>query len=85
MTRIISHVYHSDEIFCWYKAVTLTADSPDLSDSVTELVYSMVKSFTPKMCVYFHWRGEYYYISVDIFVAKCRYLYVMNVKSFWWQ
>ena len=28
------------------KHVTVTADSPDLSDSVTELAYSMLKSFT---------------------------------------
>ena len=27
------------------KHVTVTADSPDLSDSVTELAYSMLKSF----------------------------------------
>ena len=28
------------------KHVTVTADSPDLSDSVTDLAYSMLKSFT---------------------------------------
>ena len=28
---------------------TVTADSPDLSDSVTELAYSMLNSFTPHM------------------------------------
>ena len=28
---------------------TVTADSPDLSDSVTELAYSILKSFTPQM------------------------------------
>ena len=33
------------------KHVTVTADSPDLSDSVTELAYSMLKSFTPHMCI----------------------------------
>ena len=27
----------------------VTADSPDLSDSVTELAYSMLTSFTPQM------------------------------------
>ena len=29
--------------------VTVTADSTDLSDSVTELAYSMLKSFMPQM------------------------------------
>ena len=33
------------------KPVTVTADSPDMSDSVTELASSMVKSFTPQMCL----------------------------------
>ena len=31
--------------------VTVTANSPDLSDSVTELAYSMLKSFTPQTCI----------------------------------
>ena len=31
------------------KHVTVTADSPDLSDSVAELAFSMLKSFTPQM------------------------------------
>ena len=35
--------------FADIKRVTVTADSPDLSDSVTELAYSMLKSFTPHM------------------------------------
>ena len=35
--------------FADIKPVTVTADSPDLSDSVTELANSMVKSFTPYM------------------------------------
>ena len=35
--------------FADIKPVTVTADSPDLSDSVTELAYSMLKSFTPHM------------------------------------
>ena len=34
--------------FADIKHVAVTADSPDLSDSVTELAYSMVKSFTPQ-------------------------------------
>ena len=34
--------------------VTVTADSPDLSDFITELAYSMLKSFTPEKysCIY---------------------------------
>ena len=32
-----------------YHMVTVTADSPDLSDSVTELAYSMLKLFTPQI------------------------------------
>ena len=28
--------------------VTVTANSPDVSDSITELAYSMLKSFTPQ-------------------------------------
>ena len=53
MTRIICYVYHSEyspeqKYFVDIKHVTVTADSPDLSDSVTELAYSMLKSFTPK-------------------------------------
>ena len=35
--------------FADIKAVTVIADSPDLSDSVTESAYSMLKSFTPHM------------------------------------
>ena len=35
--------------FADIKRVTVTADSPDLSDSVTELAYAMLKSFTPHM------------------------------------
>ena len=31
--------------------VTVTADSPDLSDSVTELAYSIMKLLTPQMCI----------------------------------
>ena len=54
MTRIICYVYHSEyspeqKYFVDINHVTVTADSPDLSDSVTELAYSMLKkSFTPK-------------------------------------
>ena len=35
--------------FADIKPVTVTANSPDLSNSVTELAYSMLKSFTPHM------------------------------------
>ena len=49
------------------KHVTVTADSSDLSNSVTELAYSMLKSFTPQMGITIY----LVYISVDIFVAMC--------------
>ena len=65
------------------KHVTVTADSPDLSDSVTELAYStcsMLKSFTPQMGITIADENILVYISVDIFVAKCRDLHVINVK-----
>ena len=64
------------------KHVTATADSPDLSDSVTELAYSMLKSFTPQTGIRPTIEDEniLVYISVDIFVAKCRDLHVINVK-----
>ena len=35
--------------FADIKPVTVTADSPDLSDSATELAYLMLKSSTPHM------------------------------------
>ena len=44
--------------------VTVTADSPDLSDSVTELAYSMLKLFTLQIllpiinCIYFCLRSN---------------------------
>ena len=37
--------------FADIKPVTITADSPDLSDSVKELAYSMLKSFAPHMVI----------------------------------
>ena len=37
--------------FADIKHVIVTADSPDLSDPVTELAYSMLKSFTPHMSI----------------------------------
>ena len=63
------------------KHVTVTSDSPDLSDSVTELAYSMLKSFTPHMSITIVEENTvFFYISVDIFVAKCRDLHVINAK-----
>ena len=51
MTRTICHVYHRNipeqNFFANIRHVPVTADSPDLSDSVTELADSMLKSFTP--------------------------------------
>ena len=35
--------------FVYIKHVTVTSDSPDLSYSVVELAFSMLKSFTPQM------------------------------------
>ena len=34
--------------FADIKPVTVTDDSPDLSDTVTEIAYSTLKSFTPQ-------------------------------------
>ena len=64
------------------KHVTVTADLPDLRDSVTELAYSMLKSFTPHMGITIEEENILVYISVDIFVAKCRDLHVSNIKEF---
>ena len=84
MTRIICHVYHLEytrtEYFADIKHDTVTADSPDLSDSVTELAYSMLKSFTPQMGNTIEKENIFVYISVDIFVTKCRDLHVIDVK-----
>ena len=62
------------------KHVTVTADSTDLSDIVTELAYSMLKSFTPQTGITIEEENILVYISVNIFVAKCRDLHVINVK-----
>ena len=62
------------------KHVTVTADLPDLSDSVTELAYSMLESFTPQMGITLEEENILVYISVDIVVAKCRDPHVINVK-----
>ena len=58
----------------------VTADSPDRSDSVTELAYLMLKSFMPQTGITIEEENILVYLSVDIFVAKCRDLYVINVK-----
>ena len=62
--------------FADIKHVTVTADSSDLSDSVTELAYSMLKSFTPQIGITIEDDNILVYISVDIFVAKCHDLQV---------
>ena len=54
------------------KHVTVTADSPDLSDSVTELAYSMLKSFTPQMGITIEEENIIYqWISLSQSVAIC--------------
>ena len=45
------------------KRVSVTVDSPDLSDSVTELAYSMLKSFTPLMGIIIEEENILVYIS----------------------
>ena len=45
MFRLIIQNMLEQKYFVDIKHVTVTADSPDLSDSVTELAYSMLKSF----------------------------------------
>ena len=62
------------------KHVTVTADSPYLSDSVTELAYLMLKSFIPQMGFTIKEENILVYISGYIFVTKCRDLHVINVK-----
>ena len=49
--------------FADLKHVTVTADSPELSDSVTELAYSMLKSFMPEMCISIEKENILVYIS----------------------
>ena len=51
------------------KHVTVTADSPDLSDFVTELAYSMLKSFTPQTH-YYHWGWEYSCIYISGYLCR---------------
>ena len=66
--------------FADIKHVTVTADSPDLSDSVTKLAYLLLKSFTPQTGITIEDENILVYILVDILVAKCRDLHVINVK-----
>ena len=58
---------------------TVTADSPDLSDSVTELAYSMLKSFTSQMGTLPVRRRISLHISIYILFAKCCDLHVINM------
>ena len=66
--------------FADIKHVTVTADSPYLSDSVTELAYLMLKSFIPQMGFTIKEENILVYISGYIFATKCRDLHVINVK-----
>ena len=47
----IIRIIPEEKYYADIKHVTVTSDSPDLSDSVTELAYSMLKSFTPHMSI----------------------------------
>ena len=64
--------------FADIKPVTVTADSPDLSNSVTELAYSMLKLFTPHMGITIE--EGYSCIYQWIYDTRCHDLYVINVK-----
>ena len=67
--NISEHKYFVD-----IKHVPVTADSPDLSDSVTELAYSMLKSFTPQMGITIEEDNLYIYqwISLSQSVSICK-------------
>ena len=56
--------------FADIKHVTVTADSPDLSDSVTELADSMVKSLTPQMGITIEEDNILVYIYQWIYVSQ---------------
>ena len=56
--NIPQHKYLAD-----IKHVTVIADSPDLSDSVTELAYSMLQLFTPQMGITIEEENILVYIS----------------------
>ena len=53
------------------KHLSVTAHSPDLNDSVTELAYSMLKSFTPKMCISIEEENILHWIYLSQNVAIC--------------
>ena len=57
--RNISEQKYFDDI----KHVAVTADSPDLSDSVAELAYPMLNSFTPQMGIAIEEKNILAYIS----------------------
>ena len=67
---------HEQKYFVDIKHVTVTPDS------VTELAHSMLKSFRPQTGITIEEENflAWYYISVDIFVAKSHDLHVINVK-----
>ena len=54
---------HKQKYFVDIKHVTVTADSPDLSDSVTELANSMLKSFKPQIGITIEEENILVYIS----------------------
>ena len=81
MTRMfIIRNIPKQKYFADIKHVTVTADSPYLSDSVTELAYLMLKSFILQMGFTIKEENILVYISGYIFVTKCRDLHVINVK-----
>ena len=81
MTRMfIIRNISEQKYFADIKHVTVTADSPYLSDSVTELAYLMLKSFIPQMGFTIKEENILVYISGYIFFTKCRDLHVINVK-----
>ena len=81
MTRMfIIRNIPEQKYFADIKHVTVTADSPYLSDSVTELAYLMLKSFIPQMGFTIKEKNILVYINGYIFVTKCRDLHVINVK-----
>ena len=49
--------------FADIKHVTVTSDSIDLSDGVTEVTFSMLESFTPRMCISIEEKNILVYIS----------------------
>ena len=64
------------------KHVTVTAVSPDLSDSVRKLAYSMLKSFTPQMGITIEEENILVYqwisLSQSVAICRCSNLYANN-------